>query len=266
MEPYEIHPFFSQKKMEEIIGRFSDIVMEDAENGVIHSHYRHEQRELESIRNGSPEQLLRCWQEAMDGNIGVLAKDRLRNLKNFAVVLITLGSRAAIDGGVHPEIAYSLSDSYIQHVEERTDPLEAIQVGKAAQYHYALLVRDRNKKVGREKENIDPRIDQCKNYIFRHMHEKICISDIAGSLFMNANYLSNLFKQKEGISIERYIWQEKLKMVKNLLIYSQYSSSEIASYMGFCSQSHLNCRFKKSTGYTLQQYRRKFGLSEYQER
>lgn len=46
---------------------------------------------------------------------------------------------------------------------------------------------------------------------------------------MNASYLSELFKKEEGITISEYILQEKLKLVKNMLIYSRYSYIEIAN-------------------------------------
>ena len=76
-------------------------------------------REAASIRNGDPEQLKRAWEEDYTGKLGVLAKTTLRNFQNLGIVLVTLGSRAAMEGGVTPELAYSLSDSYIQKIEEK---------------------------------------------------------------------------------------------------------------------------------------------------
>lgn len=54
-----------------------------------------------------------------------------------------------------------------------------------------------------------------------------------------------------------------MKLVKNLLIYSQYSYIEIASYLGFSSQSYLGQQFKKLTGFTLKEYRDRYGVSEF---
>ena len=82
---------------------------------------------------------------------------------------------------------------------------------------------------------------------------------------MNPNYLSELFRKTEGITISNYIFQEKLKLIKNMLIYSRYSYNEIASYLGFSSQSHLGMRFKKSTGMTLHQYRETYSRKEFQD-
>lgn len=52
------------------------------------------------------------------GKTGVLSKDELRNTKNLGIVVMTLASRAAIRGGLMPEISYSMSDVFIQKIEE----------------------------------------------------------------------------------------------------------------------------------------------------
>ena len=53
-----------------------------------------------------------------------------------------------------------------------------------------------------------------------------------------------------------------IRLAKNMLIYSRYSYSDIASYLGFSSQSHLGTRFKKAIGLTLRQYREQYGQKE----
>ena len=104
-------------------------------------------------------------------------------------------------------------------------------------------------------------MEQSKDYIFKHLHEKIRIQDIAEYLHLNANYLSELFRQCENVTLTDFILQEKVKLTRNLLAYSPYSYIEIATYLGFSSQSHLGKVFKKYTGMTLRQYREKYGQS-----
>lgn len=102
-------------------------------------------------------------------------------------------------------------------------------------------------------------VEQSKDYIFKHLHEKIRIQDIAEYLHLNANYLSELFRQCENVTLTDFILQEKVKLTRNLLAYSPYSYIEIATYLGFSSQSRLGKVFKKYTGMTLRQYRGKYG-------
>lgn len=217
---------------------------------------------MNSIRTGNPEQLKISWEEDYIGELGVLADNPLRNNQNLGIVLVTLASRAAIEGGIMPETAFSLNDSYIRKLEKAHTPETAYQLARQAEYQYALLVKEeREKKAGANQVSAaDSRISQCKDYIFAHLHGKITTAEIAKALYLNPNYLSGLFKKVEGITIGQYILLEKIKLVKNMLIYSHYSYIEIANYLGFCSQSHLGEKFKKITGLTLHQYREKYGV------
>ena len=88
---------------------------------------------------------------------------------------------------------------------------------------------------------------------------------MAEALNLNANYLSELFHKYEGISITSYIQNQKINAVKNLLTYSQYSYIEIATYLGYSSQSHLGKIFKEKTGYTLRQYRNQCSKKEFRK-
>lgn len=246
---------------------FVKIVFENQEQGSRHNPYDQEVREVAAIRNGDLEALKQSWAEDYTGKLGVVAKTPLRNHQNLGIILVTLASRAAMEGGVMPEIAYSFSDSYINKIEEAVSPEAALSLGRQAEYHYACLVQEVKKErtsseTGR---NTNSNISLCKDYIFSHLHEKIRISDIAKELYLNPNYLSDLFRKAEGITISGYILQEKLKLVKNMLIYSRYSYNEIASYLGFSSQSHLGMRFRKHTGMTLHQYRETYGRKEFQD-
>lgn len=240
---------------------FNDIIFENQENATKHNPYDQEIRELSSIRNGDLEQLEKSIAEDYVGTVGTLARTQLRSYQNIGIVLITLASRAAIDGGVLPEIAFSLSDSYIQKIEQLHIPEAAVQLARQAERQYAAMVREIKsaRNAPAQLERSDLRIEQCKDYIFLHLHEKITTSDIAEALYLNPNYLTGLFKKKEGITPSEYIINQKVQLVKNMLIYSPYSYSTIAAYLGFSSQSHLSRQFKKVTGMTLRQYRETYG-------
>jgi AraC-like DNA-binding protein len=242
---------------------FNDILFENNENNIHHNPYDQEMREFGSIENGDLIQLEKSMQEDYDGTIGTLAKDPLRNLKNLGIVLVTLASRAAIRGGLSPEISFSLSDSYIQQIEECKDLALVTPLAHKAEFQYAEMVHEiKEKQKGILKKQKNPRINKCKDFIFSHLHDRITLEDLAAEADCNPNYLSQLFKECEGISISGYILQEKINRAKNLLIYSDYSYIEIATYLGFSSQSHLGTQFKKHTGYTLRQYREIYGRKE----
>lgn len=244
---------------------FTDITFENQEYTSRHNPYDQEIRELSSITAGDTEQLSKSWEEDYDGHIGILAKNSLRHCQNLGIVLVTLGARAAIKGGVIPEAAFSLSDSYINQIEEVKNAEAAISLGRQAEYQYAVLVKEirEQKESHLEPHTPNSRISSCKDYIYSHLHEKLSASDVAKAMLMSPSYLSDLFKKEEGITITEFILQEKIKLVKNMLVYSRYSYIEIANYLGFSSQSYLGAKFKKVTGMTLHQYRERYGVKEF---
>lgn len=244
--------------------QYSNLIFENQEEGITHNSYDQEIREFTSIERGDLEGLRKSHAEDYTGQIGTLAKTPLRHHKNLGIVLVTLASRAAIRGGLLPEIAFSLSDAYIQKLDGCHDIPTAIHLMRGAEFHYAQLVKELNdQKEGFKNKDVNYHIEKCKDYIFSHLHEKIQVQDIAEELGLNANYLSGLFPKCENISLTDFILREKINLAQNLLIYSRYTYSEIATYLGFSSQSHLGKQFKKITGLTLRQYREHYGVKEF---
>jgi AraC-like DNA-binding protein len=73
---------------------------------------------------------------------------------------------------------------------------------------------------------------------------------IAKELGYDYSYLSNLFSSVEGITIEKYIINQKIEKVKELLVYDELSLNEISYQLGYSSVQHLSNQFKKVTGLT----------------
>ncbi len=248
----------------QLTAHFSELIFENQENEKRHNPYDQEFRECASIEQGDLEKLEAAIKEDYLGEYGILAKTPLRHTRNLGIVVVTLASRAAIRGGLSYEIAYSLSDSTIQKMEECNDIPTLFYIFRSAEFRYAQMVKDLNEqKSGTSDKEENPHINRCKNYIFSHLHGKITVQDIADELKLNADYLSRLFHECEKISLTDFICREKMNLVKNLLVYSRYSGSEIAAYLGFSSQSHMGKKFKEYTGMTPYQYRRVYGVKEF---
>jgi AraC-like DNA-binding protein len=69
-------------------------------------------------------------------------------------------------------------------------------------------------------------------------------------------YLSNLFSQYEGTTIEHYLIMHKIERVKELLIYDELSLKEVSYQMDYSSIAHLSNQFKKITGLTTSQFKK----------
>lgn len=99
-------------------------------------------------------------------------------------------------------------------------------------------------------------IEKIKNTIIDLVHHqdndiKSNLSDVlSNKLHHDYNYLSNLFSEIEGTTIEKYFIAQKIEKVKELLIYNELSLSEIASRLNYSSVAYLSNQFKKVTGLT----------------
>lgn len=104
-------------------------------------------------------------------------------------------------------------------------------------------------------------IEQVKNSIIELVHYndndlKVNLSDyISDKLHHDYNYISNLFSEIEGTTIEKYFIAQKIEKVKELLVYDELTLNEIAFKLNYSSIAHLSAQFKKVTGLTPSHFR-----------
>jgi AraC-like DNA-binding protein len=70
------------------------------------------------------------------------------------------------------------------------------------------------------------------------------------------SYLSNIFSEVKGISLQHFIIEHKIERVKELLLYDELSLSEISWKLHYSSVAHLSNQFKKITGVTPSFYKK----------
>lgn len=79
---------------------------------------------------------------------------------------------------------------------------------------------------------------------------------LSDRLHMDYKYLSTLFSQTQGRTIERYFIAHRIERVKELLVYDELTLGEIAYRMGYSSVAHLSMQFKRETGLAPSVYKR----------
>jgi YesN/AraC family two-component response regulator len=104
-------------------------------------------------------------------------------------------------------------------------------------------------------------IEQVKGLIIDVVHHqkklKSNLSDyLAMQIGKDYSYISNLFSEVEGTTIEQYVIHQKIEKVKELLVYDELTLSEIAHQMYYSSVAHLSNQFKKITGLTPSHFKR----------
>ena len=96
---------------------------------------------------------------------------------------------------------------------------------------------------------------KARKYIDEHSREELSLTRVAKAVNMNANYLSENFKQVTGIKFVDYVAHARFKNACDLLRNSRLSISEIAFAVGFQSLSQFNRVFKRFSGESPTQYR-----------
>ncbi len=97
-------------------------------------------------------------------------------------------------------------------------------------------------------------IERIKNVIIEMVHHSDEVLKINFSNYLHEKlnhdytYLSNLFSEVQGTTIEHYIISHKIERIKELIIYGELNVTEIAWKMGYSSVAHLSSQFKKVTG------------------
>lgn len=73
---------------------------------------------------------------------------------------------------------------------------------------------------------------------------------LSQALNKDYSYISRLFSELEGITVEQYFILQKIEKVKEWLVYGEQNLSEISYSLGYSSVAYLSAQFKKITGLT----------------
>lgn len=103
-------------------------------------------------------------------------------------------------------------------------------------------------------------INKISLYISQNYRQELTLSKIAEMHYITPTYLCRLFKKTTSLTLTEYINSVRIKAAKTLLESSTMKITEITSECGFGSSSQFARSFKKSTGFSPQEYRRKYKL------
>ena len=184
--------------------------------------------------------------------VPVQGADPLRQAKTSIVVFTTLVSRAAMEGGLSPEVAYSLGDSYLQSVEDCRDSGELAALATAMYHDFIYRVHHLRSNPG-----YSHAIQKCCDYIELSLDRKIRVSDLAALVGYTEYYLTEKFKKETGVPVSQYIRFAKVERAKVLLESTDMSVREIAERLAFNTVNYFIQSFRETAGYTPAQYRKK---------
>lgn len=205
---------------------------------------------LASITAGDRRTAQRTMDEINTLKRATLAQTPMRSLKNSLICSCTLFTRAAIAGGAPSQKAFTLSDAYIQNLENETD------MGALARTEEQMLLSFVEIVETHRQEKYSMVTLAAIGYIDVHLAEKMQMRDIAKAIYVHPSYLSQRFHKDTGITLSLFIQRRRVEEAKHFLLHTDSPVSEIAHFYQFCSQSHFIQVFKKHTGQTPQAFRK----------
>lgn len=216
-----------------------------------HGTYEAEREMIRIVREGD----LVNYRAHMDrlsvtGRMGKLSNDDpLRQMKNAVITCLVLFSRAAMEGGLDPEVSYTLSDRYFQSIEACDSVSALVDIALPMQEDYIQRVH-RCRTCGLSKP-----VQACCDYIGLHLEDPLDLPTLARQTGYTEYYLSSKFKRETGLPPSEYIRRKRLERAAHLLRTTQEDIQKISAQLQFSSQSHFSECFRKRYGVTPSAYR-----------
>ncbi len=226
------------------------------EEKFVRADYFAEFRQYNRIRNGDVEAVKERFEKVRphylngkDGR-GVLSSDPLRNSIYHLVSSAAIISRLCIDGGMDMNMAYTLSDIYINEADEAQTVDQVLDLIATMQIDYATRMRELKKS-----NVINFHVRRTIDNIYNNLNKPLTVKELADIEGLNPVYFSRLFAAETGKKVGDFISEAKIQTAKNMLRHAEYSILEIAMSLGYSSQSAFSNAFKKQCGMTPKKYR-----------
>ena len=229
------------------------LLHENSENSFRHTTYREENQRHYLLMQGdmaAVEEAVRIIDPELQGT---LSSDPVRNMRYLVIIGIGLATRFTIEAGVPQETVYSTSDLYIQKADIATTHTEFVEITREFWTKMVEMVQ-----VSRQERTFSKPVMTCLDYIDVHFTSRITLSDLSRETGLHPAYLASLFKTEVGETFGSYLARRRIETAQSLLTRTEYTYSQIAYSLAFCSQSHFTKIFREKTGFTPHQYRMRF--------
>lgn len=175
--------------------------------------------------------------------------DRLRNVKNYMIILNTLLRKAAESADVHPIHIDKLSSEFAHRIEQLTSESGMNTLSREMVRKYCLLVTNHSMK------DYSLLVRKVLTQIDLDLTADLSLKVQAKALGVNASYLSTLFKRETGKTLTEYVNGKRIEYAIFLLNSTQLQIQAIAQYCGISDVNYFTRLFKTAVGKTPKEYR-----------
>ena len=185
-----------------------------------------------------------------DNGKGQLSDDPLRNQIYHFVVCAAVVARTCLAAGMSKETAYTLSDVYIRRADKCTSVKQVMELNDEMVMDYAV----RMSRLRRAKRLSAP-VRKAIRIISENTGKRLTVQQIADATGYDRSHLHRLFKAEIGMGIHEYRRAVRMNAAKGMLKDGTHSIADIASLLGFSSQSHFCRSFSEAVGVTPKEFR-----------
>ena len=101
-------------------------------------------------------------------------------------------------------------------------------------------------------------LSSVKEFLNEHYTEKIALDDLAGRFFINKFYLSKIFRETYGTTINNYLISKRITRAKQLLRFTDMTMDEISAAVGMADANYFSRMFRKVEGISPREYRKQW--------
>lgn len=159
---------------------------------------------------------------------------------------------------------YSIMLQEVYNIANLEHPLKDMMICEKLAGLLTLIMTEnyRNETISPEMVSVKAKLIDIKNYLDTHYAEKVSLSFLEQSFYINKYYLARIFKENFGISINNYLIQKRITEAKYQLRFTNKLIEEISHNCGMSDASYFNRLFKKVEGITPGQFRKFWSISE----
>ena len=175
--------------------------------------------------------------------------DRVRNAKNYAIIMNTLLRKAAENGSVHPVHIDKLSSDFAKKIELQTSEKGVTILIQEMARKYTLLVKNHSM------HGYSTLVRRVLVHIDTDLAGDLTLNTQAKLLNVNPCYLSTVFKKETGHTLTEYVTSKRIEHAIFLLNTTKMQIQTIAQYCGIPDICYFTKTFKKIVGKSPSEYK-----------
>ena len=212
--------------------------------------YRFENELLQAVMLGQLHKEKTLMSSFSDELFEKRSVDKMRNSKNYCIIMNTLLRKAAENGGVHPLYIDKMSSSFATKIELMTDTKQIPSIMREMFTSYCKLVQKHSTK------KYSPVVKKAILIIDSDISAELSLHTLAEKQGITSGYLATVFKKETGKTVSEYLRDKRVQYAMHLLGSTNLQIQTIATHCGIVDVQYFSKIFKKQTGKTPNEFRK----------